>query len=100
MTLTLPEIDMDTSTNKFCHRLTLIGSQDAGASSAVPASISWSDDHYSTFNTPRIIDSIRKLRNLTRLGTFKRRAFRIEVDSAERVRIEALEVDTRGSQYA
>ncbi len=100
MTLTLPEIDMDTNTKKFCHRLNLIGSVDAGASSDVAASISWSDDHYNTFSTARTIASIRDYSKLTRLGEFRRRAFRILVNSDERVRIEALEVDTRKSLYA
>lgn len=95
----LTETDFDMITNKFGHRLGLVGTTTSVAEDLSPIMISWSDDHYRTFSTERDLDTGLN-RSLTRLGKFKRRAHQIRYTGQDILRIEALEMDLRASQYA
>jgi hypothetical protein len=99
MSITLPEFDGGISPSKFCHALWVVGRllKDGGDLSTMD--ISWSDDHYTTFSTPRTLATTMD-RKLTRLGNFNRRAHKIDYSGADSLRIEALELDIRGSKYA
>lgn len=93
------ESDFDMLTNKFGHRLALIGTTTSAGADDTPIKISWSDDHYRTFSTERDLDTGLN-RSLTRLGTFRRRAHQLRYTGQDVLRIEAIEMDLRASQFA
>jgi hypothetical protein len=97
--LTTQEWDGDTYTNKFLHRFAVVGKSRPTSENQEPFYISWTDDAYNTFSEPRELSSLMD-RKLTRLGKFKRRAFRIEYAGKDSIRIEAFELDTRRAGYA
>lgn len=93
------EADFDTMTDKFTGRLALVGTTVAGASGDTDIMVSWSDDHYNTFSAERPIDTGMR-RMLSRCGRFKRRAHQIRYAGTDAIRIEAVELDVRASQYS
>lgn len=100
MQITFNESDFGTYTNKFMSRFAIVGdSVGADADETAPILVSWSDDHYRTFTTPRFYETGER-RSLTRLGKFKRRAFRLDYQGEERMRLEELEFDITGSEFA
>lgn len=88
MTIQTSKFDMGTEKFKRLHRLTIVG--DTTPSSATLA-VSWSDDDYLTFNTPRNISLTGNNKYLLNCGQFRRRAFKLEDTSNTPVRLEALE---------
>lgn len=99
MILLFGEGDIGTVTNKFGHRLSVVGTTVSTGLDVEPIYISWSDDHYRTFSAERELDTGLN-RSLTRLGTFRRRAHKLRYTGQDVLRIEALEMDLRASQYA
>jgi hypothetical protein len=99
ISITIPESDMDTIRYKFGHSLWIVGTNIRGGQGVTPISVSWTDDHYNTFNTPRTLD-ISTQRRLTRLGNFRRRAHRLEYQGADTLRIEGIELYFGVSRYA
>lgn len=99
ISFTLPEKDFGTMQYKFCHSLWLVGSAISGKTGSTPINISWTDDHYDTFSANRQVD-ISTHRRITRLGNFRRRAFRISYQGEDTVRIEGLEIYFGVSRYA
>lgn len=99
MELVLPEQDFDMITNKFLHRFSVVGTTIAPGSQNDPLWVSWSDDHYRSFSNPRPLCTGFR-RSLTRLGKFKRRAFKLRYDGPDILRIEEIEYDVRASRYA
>lgn len=83
--------------NKFMHRLKPIGDLQTSASAL---NIAWSDDDYKTFSTNRSVDMSNSENWLTRLGIFKRRAFRLQHTANTALRLEALEVNVEQGHYA
>jgi len=93
------ENDFGTMTDKFAYRLSIVGDTTSNSSDATDIMLSWSDDHHRTFSTPRAISTgINK--SIPRLGSFKRRSWKLEYSGLDMLRIEALEIDIRGSKYA
>lgn len=92
-TIQTAPIDAGTMNRKTLTRLRIVG--DRATSGTI--SVSWSDDDYATFNTPRTIDLSKELPQLYRCGSFRRRAFKIAGlgSSATGVpqRLEAIELD-------
>ena len=62
--------------------------------------ISWSDDDYQTFTTPRNLDISAERFRLTRLGTFSRRAWKYAFTANQPFRAEALELNVETGHYA
>lgn len=92
--------DADTYTNKFMHRFAVVGrTRPLRKDADTPITISWTDDDYNTYKGGRPL-SVLMDRKLTRLGKFKRRAFKLDYEGTNRLRIEALEVDVGTSGYA
>jgi len=87
--------DGDIIKNKFCTRLEVVGDR---AASAATLSISWSDDDYATFNTPRNVD-LNSRALLTRLGKFRRRAFRYTFEENLPMRLEAFDIEVLPGEY-
>jgi hypothetical protein len=73
---------------KFLSRLDVIGDQETSTSEL---QISWSDDDYMTFSTPRSVDLSQSRPRLNRCGSFHRRAFKLSHVSNTSMRLEALE---------
>ena len=99
MNITTVEYDYEMMTNKFASRLSVAGTTLSNATDLTPLKISWSDDRYRTTTTQRDLDTGLR-RSLTRLGDFKRRAWIVDYSGVDTLRLEALEFDIRGSQYA
>ena len=78
--------DNGTAADKFCSKTALIGDQ------GTSVSLSWSDDDYGTYNTPRTISLNSRKPFTTRCGRFSRRSFLIEHTADEPLRLEALEL--------
>ncbi len=60
--------------------------------------ISWTDDDYQTFNTPRSVNLNQSFPDLTRLGQFRRRAFKLEWTEDLPLRLKQLELDLNMDQ--
>ena len=90
---------MGSVTNKFLHRLSIVGTTVATGNNNLPLLISWSDDHYHTFSPERPLATGLN-RSLTRCGTFRRRAHQIRFFGTDAVRIEGIEIDVKASRYA
>lgn len=99
LSITMPELDFDLLPNKNCHRMSIVGNTLQPASNLTSIDVSWSDNRYKVFSTARQLDTGFR-RSLTRLGNFKRRAFRLDYTGADLLRIESLELDLRASRYA
>ncbi len=93
------EEDSSLLTNKFCHRMSVVGTTDSAGADASPIYVSWSDDHYKTFSSERQLTTGENW-SLTRLGKYKRRAYMLRYTGSDTLRIEAVEADIRASQYA
>lgn len=85
-----PRIDFGTQNYKRIRRLTLIGDEEEATSTT---SISWSDDDYQTFNTPRTVDMSAGRGTLTELGALRRPAFKISNSANTPCRWYGLEVE-------
>lgn len=99
MNITTLELDFDILTNKFQHRLAVVGTTTAGAADTTPIQVSWTDDRYRTFSTARNLDTGLR-RSLTRGGLFKRRAYSLDYSGPDMIRLESLEFDIRNSGFA
>ena len=81
--------DGDVSANKFQTRLDIVGDE---ASSSSTLSISYTDDNYKTYSTPRNVD-LSDRAFLTRLGRFQRRAYKYTHESNTPMRLEAFDLN-------
>jgi hypothetical protein len=89
-TLTTRVLDFEVTAQKQCKAVTLVGDQTA---SALPATLSYSDDTGQTWSIPRSID-LNTPNPVTRnLGQFRRRRFRVTLTPDPSVREDALQVD-------
>jgi len=80
----------DTYNQKVMHRVVVVGDRpDVNANIL----LSWSDDDYKTFNTPRTINLNQVMPSTHRLGNFRRRAFKLEFTENAPMRLDGLEVD-------
>lgn len=79
----------DTMHEKFMSRLLVVGDRYLGSL----LSISWTDDDYQTFSTPRTVDMSLERPVLHRLGRFLQRAFKMVFTQNAPLRVEHFEVD-------
>ncbi len=84
--ITTPSIDGQSMDRKQLSTLFL-----AGDTVSATVSVSYSDDDYATFNTPRAIDMSTARKVLQRLGSFYRRAFRFSHTANTPLRLEGFE---------
>lgn len=82
------KLDFGNNTNKFLHRLEIVGDWTTASSTMA---VRWSDDDYQTWSTSRNID-LSKRPTLNALGRFARRAFEFTYADNYPLRIEALEL--------
>ena len=83
-------LDFDTYKRKRLNRLTLVGADSRETSTC---GVSWSDDDGQTWSTARNVDLNDARPTLTRLGTFRKRQFRITNSSDAPMELEAMELD-------
>jgi hypothetical protein len=95
--ITSEKQDFDAINRKFMHRFSIIGDIPSDPDGSIGTDnsiyISWSDDDYQTWSTPRALDMAADLPSIFQLGSFRRRAFRITYSLPHLFRIEGLEVD-------
>lgn len=86
--LVTDNLDFNTRRLKFASRLLIHADQVVGTTS-----VSWSDDDYQTFSTPRSVSNNSDFPVLHQLGSFRKRAFKIEYASTNKTRWDFLELD-------
>ena len=82
--------DFGTMNRKRMHRLALVADRPASSASI---DVSWSDDDYKTFNTPRSIDLDQDLPSCYQLGSFRQRVFKLSFTANAPMRLQDMEVD-------
>lgn len=82
----------DSYNNKFCNRLTVVADRPSTDTSAY-VDVSWTDDDFQSFSTPRRVALNQELPALTALGKFRRRAHKIVHTGSARFRLLSLEVN-------
>jgi len=85
-----PNLDFGTYRKKFGSRIMVHADQTSSASNAF---ISWSDDDYQSFSTPRAINMAGQYKQVFRLGSFRKRAFKFTYSDNFPMRWETLELD-------
>lgn len=91
--LVTEKLDFDTINRKTMSRFCLIGDIANTGTTSQSFTISWSDDDYRTWTTPRTLNLIGDLPSLRQLGDFRRRAFRIIHQGGQQIRLDEIEVD-------
>ncbi|MDE1816793.1 MAG: hypothetical protein KGI11_09585 [Thaumarchaeota archaeon] len=84
-----PNFDGGVKFNKMLKRMDVIGDQYASSN---PVNITYSEDDYQTWSTTRTVDLSQKRPFLTDCGTFRRRAYHINHNTALPLRLKALEM--------
>lgn len=84
----LPKQEFDTRHEKYMSRLVTYADKTTG-----DLNISWSDDDYTTFSTPRPVDLSLEKPKLNRLGRFVSRAFKLSFLSNSYLRMYYISVD-------
>lgn len=92
---TTRSINFGTSRIKFGGRLLIVSDQTPSQSFMT---VSWSDDDYQTFSTPRSIDLSKQYRQMYQLGSFRQRAFRVYYSDNFPMRWEGIELDYNQGQ--
>ena len=86
-------LDFGSANRKTMTKIRLVGDK---TTSSMPIAVSWSDDDYQNFSTPRNIDMSLANPQLMRCGTFRRRAFKFtglgEASTDRPARLEAIDV--------
>lgn len=83
-------IDWGTNRMKFGSKMMLQGDQTASTSFV---NVSWSDDDFRTFSTPRQIDLSNEYQQLWSLGSFRNRSFTLSYSDNFPMRFQAIEID-------
>ena len=97
--LRFDEVDLGVLTDKFASRLAVIGSSQSFDGNPSDVQVLWSDDSWVTRTPGRALSTTFR-NSLPRLGKFQRRAHQIDYFGRDRLRIEAIELDIRASQYS
>lgn len=84
--------DFGVMNNKFMNRLSLVCDVPNG-NNVVSCQLSWTDNDYQSFTTPRTIPISNTMPVITQLGMFRRRAFKLVYSDAYPLRLQGFEVD-------
>lgn len=85
----------DSYNRKFAGRLSVIADRPTTDANLM---VSWSDNDYQSFNTPRAINLNQQLPRLERGGVFRRRAYKFEFTANAPLRIERVELELNQGQ--
>ena len=88
-----PRLDFETVNRKTSSRLVLVGDVPDDTLVDSTVNVSWSDDDYKTWSTPRAIQFNSDLPQLKQLGMFRRRAFKLTYALPHLLRLEGIEID-------
>lgn len=88
MDLYTPNYDGNSRFRKYVQSLDIIGDQTTGC----VVTVSFSDDDYQTWTTPRSIDMSKKRAYIMNCGTFRRRAFHFQHAQNTPLRIKSVEL--------
>jgi hypothetical protein len=92
--------NLDRNTNKFCSQFSVLGGTAPTADDdQTVLKISWTDDGYKTFSTPRDLD-FANYRTLTRLGKFRERAYKMTYNGTGKLEIIGYTMRLGTSAYA
>jgi Phage stabilisation protein len=92
-TIISSKLDFDTINRKFMSRLSIIGDVPDDTLVDTAVSVSWSDDDYKTWSTPRTLKFTGDLPAIFQMGQFRRRALKIQYALPHLFRLETVEVD-------
>jgi hypothetical protein len=81
--------DMDTYNRKFMSSCKIVGDRSATSN---PIILTWSDDDYQTWSNEKTIDTNDDFPAFHRMGSFRRRAFKLKHTQDAPCRVESLEV--------
>lgn len=87
------KLDFDNINRKFMGRLAIVGDVPDDTGSDIDVLVSWSDNDYKTWSTPRTLKFNADLPAIWQLGQFRRRAFKLTYSLPHLFRIEMIEVD-------
>lgn len=90
LTVQTSKIDNQNDFWKRVSKLTVIGDRPSTTSNI---DISWSDDDYQTYSTPRTVDMSALRAYINNLGKFRRRSFRLTNTANTGLRLEGLEAN-------
>jgi len=92
--------NLDRNTNKFCSQFSVLGgTAPTLLDDQTALKISWTDDGYKTFSTPRDLD-FANYRTLTRLGKFRERAYKMTYNGTGKLEIIGYTMRLGASSYA
>jgi hypothetical protein len=92
--------NLDRNTNKFCSQFSVLGgTAPTLLDDQTTLQISWTDDGYKTFSTPRALD-FANYRTLTRLGKFRERAYKMTYNGTGKLEIIGYTMNLGRSAYA
>lgn len=86
----------DSYNQKVMHRLVVWADKPTASANLA---LSWSDDDYQNYSAARNVDLYQELPSLTRLGRFRRRAFKWSFTANQPFRLKKLEVDINKGQH-
>lgn len=92
VTIQTSKFDGENRRRKFYDKARIIGDQYDATNTVY---LSWSDDDYQSFSTPRSIDMASDNCWVTHMGSSYRRAFKITQSNDQPLRLEALELELR-----
>ena len=81
---------------KAMHRLTITSDRPTTDASM---DVYWTDDDYQTYTSSQAVNLNQELPSLTRLGRFRKRAFKLELTANVPLRLKRLEVDINLGQH-
>ena len=90
--ITTNRYDMDTYRRKFIHNFVIVGDRYSTESNN-SIDLSWTDDDYQTWSNDNVITLIDSIPRWNRLGSFRRRAFKIKHQQDNPLRLESIEID-------
>ena len=89
MIVQLDSSDFGSNNRKFFHKLSLIGDKLAQAGNTT---ISWSDDDFASFNSGATVDLSNDNPQINRLGTARKRSFKLTDTTNRPVRLKAIDL--------
>lgn len=90
MRLQSPPVKNGSDCQKYCGRINVIGDRSNGT-----CKVSYSDDDYQTFSTPRVLTLNKDRVSDTRFGNYRRRAWRVDKDDGIPWRVKVLNTEIR-----
>jgi hypothetical protein len=92
-TVVTPKFDNNTNHQKYLGSFILKCDRPAAATTSSFINVSWTDNDYQTYNTPRTIELQQEQPNIQQLGRFRKRAFKFTHSDNIPLKITSIEAD-------